>query len=152
MNHICKYESFVLTLALERYGGRRTVLMAACNREIECSKFQPPEKCFFFFVDKDIGAIWPNSCAQSQMKLFAGKINPRPPPLSRPCICQVFVGGGGFWVYWSCVRHAAICVSVSETVTACAARQNTHAHRNKHTHGRRRSIVQSMPGARSIKK
>lgn len=50
MNHICKYESFVLTLALERYGGRRTVLMAACNREIECSKFQPPEKCFFFLL------------------------------------------------------------------------------------------------------
>ena len=68
-----------------------------CNRGIECSKFQPPQKTFF--VDKAIGAIWPNSSVQSQMKLFAEKINPPslypslPPSL--PCICEV---SAGFWV------------------------------------------------------
>lgn len=127
----------MLTLALERYGGRRTVLIALhVTERLNALNSSLQKNAFCFLVDKDIGAIWPNSCAQSQMKLFAGKINPCPLPLFRPCICQVFVGV--FWVYWSCLRHAAICVSVSETVTACAARQNTHG--NKHTRKKHRSV------------
>ena len=134
----CKSELrmlFVLTLTWERYEGRRTVLIALHVTEIECSKFQPAEKCNFFIfsfffrgVDKVLepfGLILP---AQSQMKLFVGKINPLPslpPPLPGPAFCEVSVG---FWVYWSCMRHTAICVSVSETVTFCAARQNKHTH------------------------
>lgn len=133
MNHICKYESFVLTLALERYGGRRTVLMAACNREIECSKFQPPEKCFFFFVDKDIGAIWPNSCAQSQMKLFAGKINPRPPPLSRPCICQVFVGGGFLGLLELRASRSHLCLCLGDRHSLCCPAKHTRTQEQTHT-------------------
>lgn len=63
----------------ERYGGRHAVLIVLHVTEGLSALNSSPQK--FFFVDKAIGAIWPNSSVQSQMKLFAEKINPLPPYL-----------------------------------------------------------------------
>lgn len=129
---------------------------AACNREIECSKFQPAEKCNFFFfflfffggVDKVLepfGLILP---AQSQMKLFVGKINPLPSPPStppRPCVLRGFCGFLGLLELRA--SHSHLCLCLGDCHILCCTAKQTHTH----TH-RREDTIQSLLGARSITK
>lgn len=71
-----------------------------------------------------IGAIWPNSSVQSQMKLFAGKINPLPSSLSAPA----FVRFGFGFIGIACVTQPS--VSLSQRRSQSVLPRKAHTYRN----------------------
>lgn len=121
----------LLTLAGEECGGRHTVLIVPHVAERLNALHSSPQKCNFF-VDKGIGAIWPNSSVQSQMKLFAGKINPLPPSL------PLHLLGLGLGLLELRASRSHLCLYLRDGHSLCCPAK--HTCRNIH---RKNSTVQS---------
>lgn len=120
--------------------GRHTVLIVPHVTERLNAPHSSLQKCYYF-VDKGIGAIWPNSSVQSQMKLFAGKINLLPPSLP-PALVRFGFGFIGI----ACVTQPS--VSLSQRLSQSVLPRKTHTCRNTHS---RSGTIQSLLATRSIK-
>lgn len=98
--------------------GRHTVLIVPHVAERLNAPHSSLQKCYYF-VDKGIGAIWPNSSVQSQMKLFAGKINPLPPSL------PLYLLGLGLLELRASRSH--LCLCLRDCHSLCCPAKHTHA-------------------------